>query len=64
MANNWQAYREGKQASIDNKSNPKLVNNPYPLGSSDWKDWNYGWNSDGAWLDKIRGTIPDLKESE
>lgn len=59
MVNNFEAYRQGKQASIDNDSNPSLVENPYPLGSNSWKDWNYGWNSDTHWLDKIKGSFPE-----
>ena len=45
------AFLEGQKASRDHESDPKLAHNPYPEGTDDWKDWNYGWNSDESWLD-------------
>ena len=42
----WKAYEQGKAASIEFDSNPELIENPYPVGSQEWRDWYRGWNSD------------------
>ena len=41
----WDAYKEGRQASVDHDSDTTKVDNPYPRGSKSWESWNRGWNT-------------------
>ena len=52
LITNIKIYTEGKQASKRFHSNPDLCRNPYLENTPEWKEWNYGWNSDMTWLDK------------
>ena len=41
------AYMLGMNCAALCDSNPKHPQaiNPYPKNSSEWQDWNYGWNN-------------------
>ena len=45
MAQNWNAYREGLNASIEADSDVAKAENPYPAGTHSWQCWHAGWNS-------------------
>lgn len=42
---NWEAYIQGRQASIDHDGDPTKATNPYEEGSIAWQSWNAGWGS-------------------
>ena len=45
MAHDWNAFKQGFNASKETNGDTAKAENPYPAGTHSWQCWNKGWNS-------------------
>ena len=45
MLNDWNAFKQGFNASKETNGDTAKAENPYPEGGLSWQSWNRGWNS-------------------
>jgi len=45
MAHDWNAFKQGFNASKETNGDTTKAENPYPAGTHSWQCWHAGWNS-------------------